>query len=182
MKFPQNTNKSGFTLVELLIVIAILIILAVIVFAALPEAVARSRDATRLVDANQIVKALDEYLLENGNFPANSDNDASGWDCNFDSSDPGDFIQPLETGGYMVTPFDPLETLTSCYLGGMRYYRYGAGGYGCDAAKGDFYVLIIDDIETSSGIHEDSQGFSCPSRDWQNEGEWVIGKHQFPTQ
>lgn len=177
----QSINRSGFTLVELLIVIAIIAILSVIVLVGLPEAVSRSRDAARLVDANQLVSALDEYVLKEGNFPANLDNDASGWDCNFDPADPGGFIEILETEGYMVTPPDPLNNLTSCYTGGMRYFRYGAGAYGCSATKGDFYILIIDDIETSTGVHEDSPGFSCPSRNWQTEGEWVTGKFQYPT-
>lgn len=174
-------NRRGFTLMELLIVVAIIAILAVVVFVGLPEAVARSRDAARLADANQLVAALDEYLLKEGNFPANSDNDASGWDCNFDPNDPGGFIELLQTGGYMVTPSDPLENITSCFLGGMRYYRYSAGAYGCDPVKGDFYILTIDDIETSTGVYEDSLGFSCPSRNWQTEGEWVVGKFRYPT-
>lgn len=173
--------RRGFTLIELIIVIAIIAIMAVVVFIALPEFLAKARDAQRLADANQIQAALNRYLLRENNFPTNRDNDASGWDCNFDSSDTGGFIADLTDEGYITTIFDPSPNITSCYLGGMRYYRYTPGSYGCDSSKGYFYVLTIDDIETSTGIHEDSPGFSCPSRDWQTEGEWVTGQYQYPT-
>ena len=173
--------KKGFTLLELLLVVAIIAILAVVVFSVIVDAVAKSRDTTRLADANQIQSAIDQYLIDNENFPSNADNDYGGWDCNFDSSDPGGFINDLETGGYMATPFDPSTSISSCATGGMRYHRYSAGAYGCDATKGSFYVLIIDDLELTTGTHEDSIGWSCPSRNWQNEGEWVIGKFQYPT-
>lgn len=173
--------KKGFTLIELIIVIAIIAIMAVVVFIALPEFLAKARDAQRLADANQIQTALSRYLLRESNFPSNRDNDASGWDCNFDSSDTGGFIADLTDEGYITTIFDPSPNIASCHLGGMRYYRYTAGSYGCASDKGYFYVLTIDDIETSTGIHEDSPGFSCPSRDWQTEGEWVTGQFQYPT-
>ena len=173
--------KNGFTLIELIIVIAIIAVLAVVIFVTLPEFLAKARDAQRLADANQIQAGISRYLLREGNFPTNRDNDASGWDCNFDSSDTGGFIADLTDGGYITTIFDPGSHITSCFLGGMRYYRYTPGSGGCDSNKGYFYVLEIDDIETSTGTHEDSPGFACTSRDWGTEAEWVMGQFQYPT-
>ena len=177
----MQKSNNGFTLIELIIVIAIIAIMAVVVFIALPEFLAKARDAQRLADANQIQAALSRYLLKESNFPSNRDNDASGWDCNYDSSDAGGFIADLTDEGYITTIFDPSSNISSCYLGGIRYYRYSPGSYSCATAKGYFYVLEIDDIETSTGTHEDSPGFSCTGRDWGTEAEWVTGQFQYPT-
>lgn len=182
MTVMKQTKLNGFTLVEILIVIGIIIVLAVVVFVGLPEAVARSRDATRLSDANQIIHALDEYLIREGTFPSNRDNDYGGWDCNYDISDTGGFISDLTDDGYISPVFDPYESYTSCTQGGMRYYRYNAGSYGCSSSKGPIYILQIVNLEGTSGTHSDSPGFSCSGRDWGTEAEWVAGKFQYPTQ
>lgn len=180
-----SMNNSGFTLVEVLIVISILIILAVIVFFMLPEAVARSRDATRLTDANQIISALDQYLVREGTFPANQDNDYNNWDCNVasnvDGADSEGFIRGLTEAGLITTITDPRTDYTSCADGGTRYQLFTAGAHGCDANKGDFYVLEIVDLEHTVGTHPDSPGFSCSGYDWQSEVDWVAGKFQYPT-
>lgn len=177
----RSTTHSGFTLVEVLIVISTLIILAVIVFFMLPEAVARSRDATRLTDANQIISALDQYLVREGTFPANQDNDYNDWDCNVDGTDNEGFIRGLTEAGLIATIMDPRTDYASCADGGTRYQLFTAGTHGCDANKGDFYVLEIVDLEHTVGTHPDSPGFSCSGYDWQTEADWVAGKFQYPT-
>ena len=69
-------------------------------------------------------------------------------------------------------PRDPNAT-GNC--NGYRYYRYGAGGYGCDSNRGNYYVLGVTDMETSGNPHPASQGWSCSGRNWQSEMEWVTG-------
>ncbi|MFH1781124.1 MAG: prepilin-type N-terminal cleavage/methylation domain-containing protein [Patescibacteria group bacterium] len=67
-----KTNK-GFTLVELLIVIAIIAILAAVVFVALDPAqrFADSRDSTRSSEVNSILNAVLKYQVDNdGTLPA----------------------------------------------------------------------------------------------------------------
>lgn len=72
-------------------------------------------------------------------------------------------------------PVDPKGgTGTGCY--GYNYYVYNAGSYGCDAAKGNFYVLGVRDMETSANPYPTSPGWSCPARDWQAEFDWVTGR------
>lgn len=53
--------KQGFTLIELLVVISIIALLSSIVFSALSTARKKARDAARLANANQIVRALELY-------------------------------------------------------------------------------------------------------------------------
>ncbi|MFH1536694.1 MAG: prepilin-type N-terminal cleavage/methylation domain-containing protein [Patescibacteria group bacterium] len=65
-------NKTGFTLVELLIVIAIIAILAAVVFVALDPATrfADSRNSTRWGEATSILNAVLKYQVDNdGSLP-----------------------------------------------------------------------------------------------------------------
>jgi prepilin-type N-terminal cleavage/methylation domain-containing protein len=62
-------SKKGFTLIELMIVIAIIGILTAVVLAALSSARAKSRDAKRLSDVKQIQLALENYFDNNSTFP-----------------------------------------------------------------------------------------------------------------
>jgi type IV pilus assembly protein PilA len=68
----KDVSKSGFTLIEVLLVIAILAILASIVIIAINPAkqFASARDAQRLSDVYSILNALHQYALDNeGAFP-----------------------------------------------------------------------------------------------------------------
>ncbi|MBI2473230.1 type II secretion system protein [Candidatus Uhrbacteria bacterium] len=64
-----NTNfKQGFTLVELLIVIAIVAILVAVIFVALDPATrfSQARDAVRQNDVGEILSAIKLYQVDNG--------------------------------------------------------------------------------------------------------------------
>ena len=66
--------KRGFTLVELLVVIAIIAILSTLSVVALNSARAKSRDARRQSDIKQIRTALDMYYDSNNQqYPAGND-------------------------------------------------------------------------------------------------------------
>jgi len=61
--------KKGFTLVELLVVIAIIGILSTLSVVSLNSARAKSRDARRLSDIKQIRTALDMYYDSSSTYP-----------------------------------------------------------------------------------------------------------------
>ena len=74
-------NESGFTLVELLIVIAIIAILAAVVFVALDPAqrFADSRDSTRWGEVTSILNAVLKYQVDNdGTLPTNVESAVAG--------------------------------------------------------------------------------------------------------
>ena len=62
-------NKSGFTIVELLIVIVVIGILAAISMVAYSGVQQRARDSTRKQDLAAIAKAVNLYHADNGQYP-----------------------------------------------------------------------------------------------------------------
>ena len=167
--------KKGFTLLELLIVMAIIGLLASVVMVSFPGATKKARDARRLQDVSQILTALRVYHTNNERYPARTaDSCCNGWDqgpCDGDNT----FIKELiDSGTATVIPVDPKGgSGTGCY--GYNYYRYSAGSEGCDSSRGGFFVLGIIDMEASGRPHPDSPGWSCSGRNWQNEYDWVTG-------
>jgi prepilin-type N-terminal cleavage/methylation domain-containing protein len=140
MNAVRKDKQSGFTIVELLIVIVVIAILAAITIVAYNGVQARARDAIRSDGLRAIVGALELYKADNGTYPAATANPgSSGWELSTDVSDT--FIEALKP--YMGTvPIDPTNSATSRYW----YYFYSttsgpAVAAGCNVARGGFYVL-----------------------------------------
>lgn len=62
-------NKSGFTIVELLVVIVTIAILTSIIIVVFNGVQERARDSARKSDIGLIMKALDMYYVDNGQYP-----------------------------------------------------------------------------------------------------------------
>jgi prepilin-type N-terminal cleavage/methylation domain-containing protein len=65
----QLRKESGFTIIELLIVIAIIGILATLVLTNFQGAQAKGRDTVRKNDINSVYQKLEEFYNENGGYP-----------------------------------------------------------------------------------------------------------------
>jgi len=164
----KNRNK-GFTLIELLVVIAVIGLLASIVLVSLGSVRKKARDSRRLSDMKQIQLALELYYDDHNEYPEENSSNGS-WEHS--TEDGGDFIDFLKDQGYMgKVPVDPINSGSTYY----SYYVYPAGNYGCNIASGEYYVLGARDMETSGRPHSLSPGWSCPTRDWQSEFDWVVG-------
>ncbi len=165
--------KRGFTLIELLVVIAIIGLLSSIVLASLSTARKKARDAVRFSDIHQLQIALDLYFQTNGRYPDTDDLvSCGGWAV-------GNQSKPLLSGilnpTYLGAPLrDPTST-GNC--GSYSYYRYPAGNAGCDPNRGAYYIIGVN-FETYPGVVPSSPGFSCPSRNWQLEFQYVVGKYE----
>jgi prepilin-type N-terminal cleavage/methylation domain-containing protein len=70
----QKKQKQGFTLIEILIVVAIIAILASVVLVGLGPTQQQGRDARRLSDLREVQTALELYYNKNGVYP-----DGSTW-------------------------------------------------------------------------------------------------------
>jgi prepilin-type N-terminal cleavage/methylation domain-containing protein len=64
-----GNNKRGFTLVELMVVVAIISILASIVLISLASARGKTLDSRRVSDIKEIQTSLEEYLNDRGQLP-----------------------------------------------------------------------------------------------------------------
>src|SRR6056297_2839321 len=64
-----KTKKKGFTLIELMVVVAIMGLLAALAVISLNNARARARDARRISDVKQVQTALELYYLDNHQYP-----------------------------------------------------------------------------------------------------------------
>lgn len=166
--------KKGFTLIELLVVIAIIGLLASITLASLESARTKARDAKRFGDMRNVIVALDMYYDENGQYPITDSDGCGGWDIGNTEH------QLLNRSGQTLNamPDPPEDPTATGNCAGYRYYRYPAGYQNCPTERGAFYVLGITDTETSGRPHPTSPGWSCPTRNWQNEFDWVVGKFE----
>jgi prepilin-type N-terminal cleavage/methylation domain-containing protein len=61
--------KKGFTIIEIMTVIAIIAILSVIVYANVNEGRKKARDAIRIHDAQTLAKSIDSYYVEHNALP-----------------------------------------------------------------------------------------------------------------
>ncbi len=112
--------KKGFTILELMLVVAIIAMLTIFIWVSYSSAREKSRDARRMQDIHEISNALNLYNSSNGQFPAMTET-ITGED---------DFSQELEANNSMPTvPADPLNT-------GTYQYTYTDNG-----TSGKFYEL-----------------------------------------
>ncbi|MGL0817692.1 pilin [Vibrio vulnificus] len=75
-KLNKTKKQQGFTLIELMIVVAIIGVLAAIAIPAYQNYVKKSEAAIGLATAKSLITNVDMYIQEKGNFPTN---DATGF-------------------------------------------------------------------------------------------------------
>ena len=127
--FLLPNKKFGFTLLELLIVIAIIGILAAIVLVALGESREKSRNAAVIAQMEEIQKALELYRANTGGYPDPSDASASR-DVEVCIGEGGG----CWTGVSASTDADDFRTAMDPYL--KRFQYFDQGGVGSPAYNG----------------------------------------------
>ncbi len=142
-----TTIQRGFTLVELLIVIAIIGILSTLLMANFIGIRQRARDAQRKSDVRQIQSALELYRADNGSYPAPAGSNGLTTNC----PNPAAFTANGTT--YMAQiPCDPLGA--SFYHSGNYFYKLTTGGYELgtcleNIADNDYYSGSFDGADNS---------------------------------
>lgn len=111
----RNKNK-GFTLIEMLVVIAVIGLLAALILVGLSSFRTRGRDTRRIADLKEVQNGLEVYYMKYGNYP-----NVNTWT---------DLETALVNAGIGITsiPKDPTATYT--YLYGVdasqQHYVIGA--------------------------------------------------------
>lgn len=144
-------KQSGFTIIELLIVIAIIGILATLVLTNFQGAQAKGRDTVRKSDINSIYQKLEEYYNENGGYPdgdlsdtvlpgmdagALTDEDGAGVAETFSTAttDPGDPTLPDNTDEYLYAAWECANATAQATVGATCAHYHLASFLEQDAA------------------------------------------------
>jgi len=112
----RNTPvRTGFTILELLVVLTIISLLFSITFALLSGSRAKSRDAKRLRDVKELQKALELRYNSYNDYPRSPPPGPPSWSDS--CSNTSDYIFHLtQNEDYIsVLPIDPLNSDSSCY-------------------------------------------------------------------
>jgi type II secretion system protein G len=153
----SNKNfRRGFTLVELLIVIAIIGVLATLLMVNFVGVRQRARDAQRKSDLRQVQSALEIYRSDNGSYPANAAGNILAANCG--STSLGNaactttYIQKIpvdpsgstyyNNGNYFYSSNNTTYTLGACLenSGDSQGVQSNPGsGSGC--TSGTYYVI-----------------------------------------
>lgn len=147
----MQKNKSGFTIVELIIVIVIIAILATITIVAYRGVQGRARDDRRKTDIASITKAMEIYYDDNGRYPATSGSTTinAAWASSVDASWSG-FVSALTANATDTVPIDPRNipttgAINTGVMNGPNNYSYAvyvnAGAY-CGSAVGQMYIIV----------------------------------------
>ena len=141
----KNKSSRGFTIIELIVVIAILAVLVTITIVSYSGAQGRARDADRRVDIANLVKALEMYYDDNGTYPtASGTNSTAGsiW-YSSDTTSWSTFATVL-AGILTPLPSDPSNkagNIRAASSPGLNYAYYGNTSTYCGATAGQMYII-----------------------------------------
>ncbi len=140
-------KHRGFTIIELLVVVAIIGILSSIVMVSLSSSKQKSRDAKRVSDIKTLQLALATYYSDNLQYPTN--------------------LSPLVPNYLPVLPRDPSGTVActsgseaSCYY----YNGYRSGSGGCTASNPAVLYQLgakLEDVSSQALIDDVDFDFSA---------------------
>lgn len=143
-------TSRGFTLVELLVVLAIIGLLSSIVLTSLNAARVKARDALRKSQTSEFKAALELYYFKNGKYPCGNASCSIAvvpFNATFNFG-----VNPVNTlisdGDISSVPSDPIypdgTTLQNCNANGPSGYCY------CSAGT-DSYVLTVNTEDDTKG-------------------------------
>lgn len=146
----KNKKQSGFTLLELLVVIGIIGLLASIIVINLTGARKRARDTKRIADIRGMQTAAEEYYGKNGYYPQTIGNMVTGQQIP---------IWPLD-------PLAPSGTVCAANSNSCYYYAYytpgGANGpqsYHIGSSLEDTASLVLNQDRDCNS----TSGAGCPT-------------------
>lgn len=120
--FSLKKRQSGFTIVELLIVIVVIGILATLVIVTFTGIQQKARDSQRQTDIQALDSHLESYYAQNGSYPSLTVLTSTGWiGANMKGLDPE----------ALKDPKGPSKTLAATAAADQYGYAATAGGAAC---------------------------------------------------
>lgn len=144
-------KAHGFTIVELLIVIVVIAILAAISYVGYTSMSTRARDAQRLSDAQQILRAIEAYRTLHGSLPPTVATTSSS--CG--SAHTNGYSYSTATDGRWMSSLITSNTVSSVPVApdngcGGSYYRYlkpAPNSYNCPSRTSEYAVFQVYGVE-----------------------------------
>jgi prepilin-type N-terminal cleavage/methylation domain-containing protein len=163
---PVLRAEAGFSLIELLIVVAIIGLLTSIAVPVFANALSDSRRAALVADANELYSAFIRYNVDHALFPSTAspvDRALNLWT-----------LAPLSTGGY----FSSAATLTGKLLD-SKITAYDSPNVG--AADTEFWAVLTLGVDPETVLlvarTSDYPGFEGT---WLDGSYWVVGSELIP--
>ncbi len=139
MRTKVRLNRGGFTLVEIMIVVAIIALLAAIAVPGFIRARKRSQATTILNDARVIGNAIDQYAVENTQLGLNT----------FTSSQLKDFFKPASR---QYVQAGAGNTFTDIMGNNYSYSSYD-GGIQVNSTSTSNFTDVIDNASSFWGVY-----------------------------
>ena len=134
MKRSPPASRSGFTLIEILVVIVVIAILATLVAPNVFRHVGSAKDATARSQIEMFGAALDAYRLDNGRYPSSEQGLEALW------REPQGDPRPTNWRGPYLRKEVPLDPWDHAYIykapGVVNPTGYDLLAYGADGAEG----------------------------------------------
>lgn len=173
----MNKFKKGFTMIELLIVVAVLGILAVAVLAAINpiEQINRGKDTGSRSDAEQLIGAVDRYYTANGFYPWEHDEADTDFDAPWaivnnswlDDNTPAEIVlDKLSSGGTAEVKESFINRISATSYNSL--YKWHKGGVGestyiCFLPKSsNFQTEAGTRCTNALGLPSDFPAAACP--------------------
>ena len=158
----KTSRLSGFTLIEILVVVSIIAILSVMLYAGFVDSLKASRDATRKTDLKQLQLAIESYRAQNGQYPEQGCDTGNFWSgpgphsgIGANESDCSEWIIGLVPDFISELPTDPASEMNE-----NSGFLYNVGGSSSD--RNTYKVLLYQSVE-SDEINSFGEDFArCP--------------------
>lgn len=150
-----QTNKKGFTIIEVVLVLAIAGLIFLMVFVALPALQRNQRDTQRKNDMGRAVTAVTTFKSNEGSMPGNS-TDSTALDSYL-----GEFKDPGTNEDYTIavsTLSSSVTTGSGTAIGTVDIYKDAecSGKTAAFANKGEGYFAVVVKVENGDTICQDN--------------------------